>query len=124
MTAGLADALRACAAGLYCSEAGTGLLISHGSFLRREDFNAFIWEGTGITDGTTAMAGIDWETAITALNTGRLPASSGERSILQLAASIAAGTPVDLRDTITSLDARNLGLLITAIRHAAGHRPG
>ncbi len=124
MTAGLADALRACAAGLYCSEAGTGLLIGHGAFLRREDFSAFIWEGTSITDGTTAMAGIDWETAITALNTGNLPASSGERSILQLAASIAAGTPVDLRDTITSLDGRNLGLLLTAIRHAAGHRPG
>jgi len=124
VTAGLADALRACAAGLYCSEAGTGLLIGHGAFLRREDFSAFIWEGTSITDGTTAMAGIDWETAITALNTGNLPASSGERSILQLAASIAAGTPVDLRDTLTSLDDRNLGLLLTAIRHAAGHRPG
>jgi hypothetical protein len=124
VTAGLAGALRACAAGLYCSEAGTELLIGHGAFLRRDDFSAFIWEGTSITDGTTAMAGIDWETAITALNTGNLPASSGERSILQLAASIAAGTPVNLRDTITGLDDRNLGLLLTAIRHGAGHRPG
>ena len=124
MTAGIAGALRACAAGLYCSEAGTELLIGHGAFLRRDDFSAFIWQGTGITDGTTAMAGIDWETAITALNTGNLPASSGERSILQLAASIAAGTPVDLRDAITSLDSANLKLLLAAIRHAAGHRPG
>ena len=124
MTAALAGALRACAAGLYCSEAATELLIGHGTFLLREDFRAFTWEGASITDGATPMAAIDWETAITALTTGGLPASSGERSILQLAASIAAGTPVSLRDTITSLDDRNLGLLLTAIRHAAGHRPG
>jgi hypothetical protein len=123
MTAALAAALRACAAGLYCGEAGTELLIGHGVFLRRDDFSAFICEGTSITDGATPMASIDWETAIAALNAGNLPASSGERSVLQLAASIAAGTPVALRDTITSLDSANLELLLTAIRHAAGHRP-
>ena len=123
MTAALAAALRACAAGLYCGEAGTELLIGHGAFLRRDDFSAFICEGTSITDGATPMASIDWETAIAALNAGNLPASSGERSVLQLAASIAAGTPVALRDTITSLDSANLKLLLTAIRHAAGHRP-
>jgi hypothetical protein len=124
VTAALAAALRACAAGLYHDEAGTELLIGHGTFLRRADFAAFICEGTSITDGATPMASIDWDAAITALNTGNLPASSGERSVLQLAASIAAGTPVALRDTITSLDDRNLGLLLTALRHAAGHRPG
>ncbi|MGH3397622.1 MAG: hypothetical protein ACRDPO_23300 [Streptosporangiaceae bacterium] len=47
----------------------------------------------------------------------------GERRILQLAASIAAGTPVSLRDAIPGLDNRNLQLLITAIQHAAGQRP-
>jgi hypothetical protein len=69
------------------------------------------------------MASIYRDAALTALHTGRLPASSGERSILQLAASIAAGTPVSLRDTVTSLDNANLGLLAAAVRHAAGHRP-
>ncbi len=69
------------------------------------------------------MASIDWEAAAAALHTGGLHASSGERSILQLAASIAAGTPVALRDTITSLDNANLEFLVTAVRHAAGHRP-
>ncbi|HEU5417582.1 MAG TPA: hypothetical protein VFV41_07795 [Streptosporangiaceae bacterium] len=123
MTAALAAALRACAAGLYCSEAGTELLIGHETFLHRGDFAAFIWEGTSITDGVTPMAGIDWDAAVTALHGGSLPASSGERSVLQLAASIAAGTPVALRDTVTSLDSANLQLLLTAIRHAAGHRP-
>jgi hypothetical protein len=123
VTAALADALRTCAAGLYCEEAAAELLIGHGTFLQRPDFAAFIDAGTSITDGTTPMASIDWDAALTALHTGRLPASSGERSILQLAASIAAGTPVSLRDTVTSLDNANLVLLVTAVRHAAGHRP-
>lgn len=123
MTATLTAALRTCAAGLYHREAGTELLISHGTFLRRPDFAGFICTADGIPDGTP-MAAIDWHAAITALTGGNLPASSGERSILQLAASIAAGTPVALRDTIASLDKTNLELLLTAIRHAAGHRPG
>ena len=32
--------------------------------------------------------------------------------------------PVDLRDTATGLDSDNTGILISAIRHAAGNRPG
>ena len=46
-------ALRACAAGLYPLEAGVALLISNGTFLRREDFTRFIGTGTGISDGTS-----------------------------------------------------------------------
>ena len=123
MTAALTAALRACAAGLCHSEAGTELLIRHGTFLARPDFAAFICEDTSFADGTP-MAAIDWDAAITALQAGNLPASSGERSILQLAASIADGFPVSLRDTIPGLDNRNLHLVITAIQHTAGqHRP-
>jgi hypothetical protein len=76
---------------------------------------------TSISDGTTLMAWIDWDAAITALGRGQVPASSGETSILRLAASIAAGTPVSLRDTAPGLDRHNLRLVTTAIRHAAGH---
>ena len=50
------------------------------------------------------MAAIDWDAAITALNSGDLPCSGGERRILQLSASLAAGIPVSLRDTVTGLD--------------------
>ena len=96
MTAALTAALRACAAGLCHSEAGTELLIRHGTFLARPDFAACICEDTSFADGTP-MAAIDWDAAITALQAGNLPASSGERSILQLAASIANGNPVALR---------------------------
>ena len=124
MTAAIATALRARAAGLYPGEASTELLISHGSFLLREDFTCFADSGTSISDGTTLMAWIDWDAVLSALHHGQLPASGGERRILTLAASIAEGFPVSLRDAIPGLDDRNLGLLVTAIRHAAGHPPG
>jgi hypothetical protein len=123
VTAATTAALRACAAGLYPAEAGVELLISHDCFLHRHDFAGFVHTATSITDGITPMAQIDWDAAITALRAGQLPASGGERRILQLAASIAAGTPVSLHDAIPSLDNQNLNLLITAIRHAAGQRP-
>ena len=117
----LVAALRACAAGLYPLEAGTELLISNGTFLHRDDFTArFITCGTS---GGTPMAAIDWEAAITALDTGGLPCSGGERRILQLSASLAAGTPVSLRDAVTGLDDANTALFVTAIGHASGKRP-
>ena len=66
------------------------------------------------------MAWIDWDAVITALDGGRLPASGGEKRIARIAASLAVGHPVSLRDVIPGLDQRNLDLVIIAIRHAAG----
>jgi hypothetical protein len=117
----LTAALRNCAAGLYPLEAGTELLISNGTFLHRDDFTGRFIDH-GISDGTP-MAAIAWDAAITALSTGGLPCSGGERRILQLSASLAAGIPVDLRDAVTGLDDRNTALLLTAVRHATGKRP-
>ena len=68
------------------------------------------------------MAAIDWAAATAALHAGELPCSGGERRILQLAASLAGGIPVDLRDTVTGLDDHNAARLLTAIRHTAGKR--
>ena len=120
----LAMALRACAAGFYPAEAGVGLIIGSGTFLHRDNFTGcFIEYGTSISDGTTAMAAIDWDAAITALNAGELPCSGGERRILRLAASLAGGVPVDLRDAVTGLDDHNIQRLLTAISHAHGKRP-
>jgi hypothetical protein len=116
----LTTALRACAAGIYALEAGANLLIANGTFLHRDDFTGrFIEYGTG--DGTP-MAAIDWHAAITALVSGDLPCSGGERRILQLAASLAGGAPVSLRDTVTGLDDHNTARLLAAIRHATGNR--
>ena len=117
----LAAALRASATGIYAVEAGVSLLISNGTFLHRDDFTSrFIHHGT--SDGTT-MAAIDWDAAIAALAIGNLPCSGGERRILQLAASLAAGTIISLRDTVTGIDDANIALFVTAIGHASGKRP-
>lgn len=121
----LAGALRAGAAGIYPLEAGTALLIANGTFLRRDDFTSrFIQHATSISDGTTLMAAINWDAAITALHAGEIPCSGGERRVLQLSASLAGGVPVDLRDAVTSLDDQNVERLLAAVRHAAGKRPG
>jgi len=120
----LTAALHACAAGLYPLEAGVALLTSNGTFLRRDDFTSrFITTGASISDGTTPMAAIGWDAAITALDAGDLPCSGGERRILQLSGSFAAGIPVDLQDAVTGLDDRNIALLVSAIRHASGRFP-
>lgn len=123
MTAALAAALRAAAAGIPPGEAGTGLLIDSGAFLHRADFTSR-FTGTAASPGGSGalMAWTDWEAVAGALDHGQFPASSGERAVLRIAASLAAGTPVSLRDTVTSLDQRNLALVTTAIRHAAGYR--
>jgi hypothetical protein len=118
----LTAALRAHARGLYCLEAAVELLIGHASWLRRADFfHRFVHTAPGLTDGTP-MAPIDWLDAISALDQGRLPCSGSEGRILRLAASLAHGIPVDLRDALSSLDSHNTDLLSHVIRHATGHR--
>ena len=90
----LTAALRACAAGLYPLEAGVALLISNGTFLRRSDFTTrFISHGTS---NGTPMAAIDWDAAITALTSGCLPCSGGERRLLMLSASMSAAVALML----------------------------
>ena len=116
-------ALRACASGAFPAEAGVGLLISHGTWLHRDDFTGpFVHTGVSITDGITDMAEIDWAAAINALDAGELPCSGGEGRILRVAASMASGIAVDLRDALTGLDHRNIDRLLNAILHASGQR--
>ena len=117
----LATALRAHAQGLYCLEAAAELLISQ-SWLHRADFTSqFVRIHRGTDDGQPA-ATVDWPAVITALRTS-LPCSGGEQRMLKITASLADGIPVDLRDTLTGLDDRNVQLLITAVLHASGQRP-
>ena len=118
----LAQSLRAYARGLYATEAGTELLIGHASWLHRGDFcDAFVHRDIGLTDDTE-MAAIDWAAAIDALNAGQLPCSGGEGRMLRLAASLADGIPVDLRDALVGLDARNADLVSQAVLHIGGGR--
>jgi hypothetical protein len=117
----LAAALRACADGFYPAEAAAEFLIGHASWLCRDDFrDGFVEVGTSITDGTTLMAVIDWPAAVAALDGGGLPASGGERRVLRLAASLADGIPVDLRDAFTGMDTVNVDRAVRAMLHASG----
>jgi hypothetical protein len=118
----LAQALRAGADGLPAAEAAAGLLIAS-PWPRRHDFARFVHTATSITDGTTELAHVDWTAAITALNAGDLPCGGAERRILRLAASIAEGLPVDLQETLTSLDDSSINHVVQAIRHASGRPP-
>ena len=119
---GLAGAVRAGAGGLYSLEAACELVIGTG-WLRRDDFTCFIRTGTSLTDGVTELACIDWQSVIASRETGLLPCSSGENRILRLAASIAAGIPVDLNDALSGLDQASISLVVRAVRHANGQRP-
>ncbi len=117
MTSQLSAALRAAAAGVHPDEAAAGLIISHGTFLHRDDFTRHVETAACISDGTP-MAWIDWDAVIAALDGGRLPASGGEKRIVRLA----AGHLVSLRDAIPGLDRQSLELVTTAIRRTAGQR--
>ncbi|HEX8932861.1 MAG TPA: hypothetical protein VF788_01415 [Pseudonocardiaceae bacterium] len=117
----LSAALRAHASGIYCLEAAAKLIIGHHTLLYRSDFTGFIVTDLSIIDDTE-IASIDWPAAISALDTGELPCSGGEQRILRLAASLADGIPVSLRDTLIGLDDRNIKLVVTAVLHTSGRQ--
>ena len=113
--------LRAWAKGLLCLEAAVELLIGNNSWLSREDFAEIAVEFSREAGGRV-MAAVDFTAAAGALGAGALPCSAGERRVLQIAASLAGGVPVDLREAVTGLDAGNAVLAAAAVLHAAGHR--
>jgi ADP-ribose pyrophosphatase YjhB (NUDIX family) len=117
----LAGPLRAWARGIYPDEAGVELLIGHATFLLRADFTARFISTTSSSNGTD-LAAVDWLAAITALGTG-LPCSGGEQRMLRLAASLAGGIPVSLRDTLAGIDDHGIQLVIKAVLHASGQQP-
>ncbi|MDQ2816129.1 MAG: hypothetical protein M3Z75_30875 [Actinomycetota bacterium] len=67
------------------------------------------------------VAAIDFAAAADAVQ-GTLPCSDGERQVLLVAASIAEGIPVDLREAALCMDAVNAARAAQAVCHAAGCR--
>ena len=67
------------------------------------------------------VAAIDFAAAAEAVQ-GMLPCSDGERQVLLVAASIAAGIPVDLREAALCMDGVNAARAAQAVCHAAGRR--
>jgi hypothetical protein len=65
------------------------------------------------------VAAVDFAAAADAVQ-GVLPCSDGERQVLLVAASIAGGIPVDLREAALCMDAVNAARAARAVCHAAG----
>jgi hypothetical protein len=68
-----------------------------------------------------AVAAVDFAAAADAVQ-GVLPCSDGERQVLLVAASIAEGIPVDLREAALCVDAANAARVAQAVCHAAGRK--
>jgi hypothetical protein len=113
--------LRAHAKGLYHHEAAVELLIGHQRWLCRDDLvGRFVWVGRALVGGGL-LAVVDWPAAVKALTAGRLPCSGSEGRVLRIAASIAGGVAVDLRECLSTLDTANIGLVVRAVLAAGGH---
>ena len=110
-------ALRAHAAGSLAAMAAAELLIA-GSWPERDDFAGFVTVTASPGSGPT-VAVADWEAAVAP---GGLCCSGGERRMLQVTASLAAGIPAGLRDAVTGLDRRNARLVASAVLAASGCR--
>ena len=113
----LAALLRGTAAGMLPDTAAANLIIRHGHFLHDRSFRRIIAAGASVTDGQP-FAVIHWNAALYALEHGHLPCSTSERAVLLIAASLAEGIPVSLRESLGSLDRRNITLVTDAITAA------
>jgi hypothetical protein len=115
-------AVRAWAQGWLPTEAAAELLIGHRAWLLREDFWRTAAEVRWEVFRGREVAAVDFAAAASALEAGALPCPPGEREILRIAASIAEGIPVDLREAAFRLDGADASLVAAAVLHAAGHR--
>ena len=116
----LAAAIRARAKGWLPTEAAAELLIGHRAWLLREDFLQVAVELRWEPFRGREVAAVDFAAAAAAAVQGVLPCSDGERQVLLVAASIAEGVPVDLREAALCLDAASARGAARAVCHAAG----
>ena len=90
-------------------------------WLERKDFLQVAVEVRWEPFGDRLVAAVDFAAAAGAVQ-GMLPCSDGERQVLLVAASIAEGIPVDLREAALCMDAANAARAAQAVCHAAGRR--
>jgi hypothetical protein len=109
---------------LYRAQAAVELLIGHRRWLCRDDFVGRFVDLLADPAGHGALAVVAWRAAVRALAASRLACSDSEGYVLQIAASLAEGIPVDLGECLSTLDDANVGLVVDAVFHAAGRRGG
>ena len=104
-----------------CLQAAVELLISDERWLWREDFEhvAVSWTRHPFTGQQWVT--VDFTAAAEALLTGVLPCTADERQILLVAASVAEGVPVDLRQAAGNLNVDGVALVTRAFVRAAGY---
>lgn len=120
----LAGLLRAhTTGGRLADAAAVNLLISHRYWLTRPAFTGAFVHPVTTVDGHPAGARIDWVTAVTALEGGDLPGTGSEADLLRIAASLAAGTPISLRQVLGGLDRTTITAVTAAITAANGIHP-
>jgi hypothetical protein len=113
----LAAALRAWAKGLYTAEGGVELLIAHSNWLHRPAFLAACCGPCDRCPGVESMWWVDWD-KVAAFEA---PCSSSEDAIRLIAAELAGvATGRPLAELLTSLDVRNLALVLDAVAHVGG----
>lgn len=121
--ADLAPMLHAWAGGLHPGEAAVGLLIAHDYWLHRADFLTrlvdAVDDGWGPRGAVVPMAAIDWPSVPDFCT--RVAASSSERTVLRLAASLAgAVVPYSLLELTSGLDQTNQRHVLDALAHRFG----
>ena len=97
------------------------MLIGHRAWLLRDDFLQVAVEIEWEPFRGREVAAVDFAAAADAVH-GVLPCSDGERQVLLVAASIAGGIPVDLREAALCMDRVNAARVAQAVCHAAGRR--
>jgi hypothetical protein len=102
-------------------QAAVELLIGHRQWLWRRDFGDVALSRARHVFTGQPLVTVDFAAAVQALEAGVLPCSAGERQILLVAASIAEGIPVDLRQATENLDVDGVALVARAVAGAAGH---
>jgi hypothetical protein len=116
----LACLLADSADGIPADLAAVELITRHDHFLHQPGFRRVIAAARAPFTGEPVLA-IRWKAAIYALNTGRLPSTRSEETILRIAASLGDDDiPVHLRPSLGSLDHRNIALVTSAITRANG----
>jgi hypothetical protein len=107
------------AAGLT-SDSAAELICAHHTWLTRTDFTtSYIHSGT--SPGRHPYAYIDWEHAITALDSHQLSCTPSEAAILRIAASLGDHhIPVHLARVLGSLDHTSIARVTIAITAANG----
>jgi hypothetical protein len=103
--------------------AAVNLLITHRYWLTHPAFTGRFVHPVTTVDGHLAGARIDWAAAVTALDHGDLPGTDSETHLLRIAASLAAGTPIVMRQVLGGLDRTTITAVTAAITAANGTHP-